>query len=245
MKALCISDLHARISFLPALEKLLSAEKFDLMLCAGDITNNGEEIEYCQKFISIANKLPFFFVPGNNEQGEIYHLFDDFSVEGKLREFKGLPADASPVRNDVATSGGRPAMPAGMPSAKPMAAWQAGEKIIGMGGVPDLWGHNIYPPKISDEEMSDSIFLSHMPAKNIENIKKFDWTSEKTSDLKLSAAPKIQISGHEHHFWGVGFIGKTKILKLPAGLNMMAAELDTENLKVKFIDMRKYDKVIT
>lgn len=207
MKALCISDLHARVSFLPALEKLLSAEKFDLILCVGDITNNGSEIEYCKKFISIVEKLPFFFVPGNNEQGKIYDLFSKFSVEGISKEFRD-------------------------------------EKIVGMGGVPDLWGHNILPPKISEEEMSNSIFLSHIPPKNVENIKKFDWAPEKNSDLKLSAAPKIQISGHQHHLWGIGFIGKTKILKLPSALNMMVAELDTESLKVKFIDMKKYDKVI-
>ncbi|MCX6810303.1 MAG: metallophosphoesterase [Candidatus Berkelbacteria bacterium] len=119
-----------------------------------------------------------------------------------------------------------------------------GEKIVGMGGIPDLYGHNIFPPKVSAKEIEDSIFLSHIPPKKIENLKKFDWQPEKFAELKLSAAPKIQISGHIHHNWGVAWIGRTKVLKMPAGLDMMAASLDTKTLEVDFIEMKKYDRVI-
>ncbi|MCX6812309.1 MAG: metallophosphoesterase [Candidatus Berkelbacteria bacterium] len=206
MKALCISDIHGRLAFLSAVENYLGENPPDLILCCGDITNNGREVELCEKFIAIVRKLPFFFVPGNNEQGEIYDLFIEFSVEGKLREFKG-------------------------------------EKIVGIGGIPDLYGHGIYPAKIPVKEMENSIFLSHIPPRNIETIKKFDWTPEKSLDLKLSGAPKIQISGHQHNNWGVGWIGKTKILKLPAGTDMMVAELDTESLAIEFIGLRKYDRI--
>lgn len=117
------------------------------------------------------------------------------------------------------------------------------EKIIGMGGVPDLYGHNIFPPEVSKDEMENSIFLSHIPPKKITNLKKFDWQPEKFSELKLTAAPKIQISGHIHSNWGVAWIGRTKVLKLPAGFDMMAASLDTKTLAVEFIDMKKYDRV--
>ena len=116
-----------------------------------------------------------------------------------------------------------------------------GEKIVGMGGVPDLWGHNIFMPEIKPQEMKDSIFLSHIPPKKFVNFKKFDHDDiQKGVDLK--DAPKIQISGHQHSYWGVGYIGKTKILKLPAGLNMMVALLDTESLKVEFINLIDYNK---
>jgi len=118
-----------------------------------------------------------------------------------------------------------------------------GEKIIGMGGIPDLYGHNIFPPEVKDEDLADSIFLSHIPPNKIENIKKFDWKPKKFSRLKLKAAPKIQISGHIHYNWGVAWIGRTKILKLPAGANMMATLLDTKTLEVNFIDMKKYDNI--
>jgi hypothetical protein len=116
------------------------------------------------------------------------------------------------------------------------------EKIIGMGGVPDLWGHGIFYPKVKSEEMKDSIFLSHIPAKNFKNLHKFDH-NEYDKSVEIKNAPKIQISGHQHSYWGVGYIGRTKILKLPAGLNLMAANLDTKTLKVEFIKLTNYNKV--
>jgi hypothetical protein len=117
-----------------------------------------------------------------------------------------------------------------------------GEKIIGMDGVPDLWGHGISYPKVSETDLSDAIFLSHIPAKNFKNYHKFDH-DEIDQTIVLKNAPKIQISGHQHSYWGVAYIGKTKILKLPAGLDLMAAMLDTETLKVKFIDLSDYNKL--
>jgi len=115
-----------------------------------------------------------------------------------------------------------------------------GEKIVGMGGVPDLYGHNIYYPKVAAKDFANSIFLSHIPPVRVEGLKRRDYQIEKRKIFK--DAPKIQISGHVHSAWGVGYIGKTKILKLPAGLDMMAAILDTKSLAVEFIDMKKYDK---
>lgn len=116
-----------------------------------------------------------------------------------------------------------------------------GEKIIGMGGVPDLWGHNIYYPKVKEKDLKGSIFLSHIPPKKFVNFRKFDHF-EQEKGVNLKNAPKIQISGHQHNYWGVAYIGKTKILMLPAGLNMMVAILDTKTLKVEFLHLNDYNK---
>jgi len=209
MKALCFADVHAKISFLPALENILAANNFDLILFPGDLVNVGREMEYAERFIKIIQKsgVPTFWVPGNNDVGEAYHLLQAglTSVENKKIKFADL-------------------------------------KIVGMGGVPDLWGHNIFPPKVSDADIENSIFLSHIPPKNFKNFRKFDH-SEIDDGVELKNAPRIQICGHQHHYWGVSYIGKTKILKLPAGLLMMAANLDTGSLKVEFIDLSNYDKV--
>jgi len=222
MRALCIADIHEKSQFLTALENFLSKEKFDLVFTLGDIVNFGRNMEYFNQFIKIIenSKLPMFWVPGNNDVGDVYKVMSKsrYSVENKLKKFKDLPADAS-----------RPAM-------------QAGEKIVGMGGVPDLYGHNIYYPEVAAEDFAGCIFLSHIPPRKVKDLKKFDHGTVDRS-IKVKNAPKIQISGHLHHLWGVGYIGQTKILNLPAGLDMMVATLDTETLAIKFIDMKKYDRV--
>jgi len=208
MKALCISDIHGKEGFLAALKNLLQQEKFDLVLMLGDIVNNGKEVNYFEKFLNIIEDadLPMFWVPGNNDIGDVYEHMSrsKYSIENKKVEF-------------------------------------GGENFVGMGGVPDLWGHNIYMPEVKPQEMRDSIFLSHIPPKKFVNFKRFDH-QEIQKGVNLENVPKIQISGHQHSYWGVGYIGKTKILKLPAGLNMMAAALDTQSLKVEFIDLTDYNK---
>jgi predicted phosphodiesterase len=208
MKALCISDIHAKQGFLVAFKNLLKEQKFDFLLMLGDIVNNGQETDYFESFLRIVESadLPMFWVPGNNDIGKVYDKMSHsrYSVENKKVDF-------------------------------------GGEKIVGMGGVPDLWGHNIFMPEVKPEEMKGSIFLSHIPAKKFVNFKKFDHNNlPKNTDFKN--APKIQISGHQHSYWGVGYIGKTKILKLPAGLNMMVTSLDTDNLKIEFINLTDYNK---
>ncbi len=209
MKALCISDVHAKIGFLEVFRNFLIAEKPDLILFTGDIVNGGHEIDYLEKFDKIIKELevPLFWVPGNNDIGSVYELMRKrkYSVEGKMLEYED-------------------------------------EKIIGMNGVPDLWGHGISYPKIKESDLAGSIFLSHIPPKNFKNFRKFDHKEiDKTVEIK--DAPKIQICGHQHSYWGVSYIGKTKILKLPAGLSLMAAVLDTKSLKVEFIDLSNYNKL--
>ena len=208
MKAICISDVHAKVGFLEAFNQYLTDKRPDCIFFTGDIVNQGREIEYLKKFDQIITKhqIDMFWVPGNNDIGPVYELMRKrkYSVEDKLVHF-----------ND--------------------------EVIIGMGGVPDLWGHNIYYPKIKEELMKNCIFLSHIPPKNFKNFRRHDH-DEIDETKTITNAPKIHISGHQHSYWGVGYIGSTKVLKLPSGLNMMAAELDTESLKVEFINISDYSK---
>ncbi len=209
MKALCFSDLHAKIDFLTALENILASKNFDLILFPGDLLNAGREMEYAERFLAIIEKagVPIFWVPGNNDVGEAYKL---------------LQAGLTSVENKKVKFGS--------------------EKIVGMGGVPDLWGHGIFLPEIPQKDVENSIFLSHIPPKTFQNYRKFDH-SEIDGSVELKSAPKIQISGHQHRYWGVAYIGKTKILKLPAGLLMMAATLDTQSSKVEFINLSDYNKL--
>jgi len=209
MKALCISDVHAKVGFLEVFRNYLISEKPDLILFTGDIVNQGQETDYLAKFDKIISEseIPIFWVPGNNDIGPVYELMRKrkYSVEGKMKEF-------------------------------------GTEKIVGMNGVPDLWGHGISYPKVKELDMAESILLSHIPPKNFKNLNKFDH-KEIDKSVELKNAPKIQICGHQHSYWGVGYIGKTKILKLPAGLSLMAAKLDTKTLKVEFIDLSNYNKL--
>lgn len=208
MKILCVSDIHGKENFLISIKNLISKNDFSAIFMLGDIVNNGRDIEYFHRFLRIIEKydLPMFWVPGNNDVGQVYEEMSrsKYSVEDKKVEFKG-------------------------------------EKIIGMGGVPDLWGHNIYMPNIKPQEMKNAIFLSHIPPKKFVNFKKFDHQNFQKG-IELPNSPKIQISGHQHSYWGVGYIGKTKILKLPAGINMMATIFDTKSLKVEFLDLSDFNK---
>ena len=111
MKAVCISDAHAKNGFLESFEIFLTEEKPELILFTGDIVNQGHEVEYLRKFDQIIGRseIPLFWVPGNNDIGPVYELMRKrkYSVEDRCVKFEE-------------------------------------ESIIGMGGVPDLWGHNIY-----------------------------------------------------------------------------------------------------
>lgn len=157
----------------------------------------------------------------------------------EIIEKAGVPIFWVPGNNDVGEA--YTLLEAGLTSVENKKIKFGEEKIIGMGGTPDLWGNDIFPPEVSETEIKDSIFLSHIPPKNFQNLRKFDHV-EIDDSILLPNAPKIQICGHQHRYFGVAYIGKTKVLKLPAGLLMMAVILDTKSLKVEFINLSDYNK---
>jgi Icc-related predicted phosphoesterase len=75
VKILLISDLHSQKKTLAALERIIKRDKFDGLICAGDIAQ-GNDIEFLEKLFGIIekNKLPIFLIWGNSE-GELAREF--------------------------------------------------------------------------------------------------------------------------------------------------------------------------
>lgn len=206
------------------------------VLCLSDIHGKENFLISLKNFLSsrkFAGVLMLGDIVNNGRDMEYFHRFV------RIIESFQLPMFWVPGNNDV--GGVYEEMSQSKYSVENKKVEFEGEKIIGMGGVPDLWGHNIYMPDVEPGEMKDAIFLSHIPVKKFVNFKRFDH-QDYQKGVKLLDSPKIQISGHQHSYWGVGYIGKTKILKLPAGVNMMATILDTKSLKIEFINLSDYNK---
>lgn len=207
-------------------------------LCISDL-HDSQKFVFALNVLLSEEKFDLIFCLGDIASGG--HSLEYTMKFLDVIHFHKIPTFWVPGNNDVGESFG--VLQENLTSVENNFVKFRGEKIVGMGGIPDLYGHNIFPPEVPPATISDSIFLSHIPPKKIENLKKFDWKPEKMPEKKLSAAPKIQISGHIHNNWGVAWIFETKILKLPAGVNMMATILDTESLEIDFLEMKKYDRI--
>lgn len=71
---LVFSDMHDRVTGPANLEHWLAQEKFDLVLCCGDITSaqTPNQISQIKKILDVIKKvkLPFYCIFGNNEREE-------------------------------------------------------------------------------------------------------------------------------------------------------------------------------
>jgi len=210
MKAFLFSDLHANYKQLANFEQLLAGNKqFDLAIFAGDVVNMGEPVGYTEQFIKVLQKinLPFFWVPGNNDFGRSYHKLNAKypSLEGKVTKLNSIIPNASPEL-----------------------------RLTGVGGSPESWaGQYMGEQTIREEDIADSIFVSHVPPPGVHNYRYFnEETPVKTK--KLSNAPKVHICGHIHYREGFAYLGPTKIIKLASAERGHYAIMDIENFGVEF-----------
>lgn len=79
MRILLVSDPHSSRPALVALDRLLQAERFDLVLCPGDVTDRHDRkaVEYFEDFadlITVKHRTPFKMVFGNNDSDEVINL---------------------------------------------------------------------------------------------------------------------------------------------------------------------------
>ncbi|MCL5410428.1 MAG: metallophosphoesterase [Patescibacteria group bacterium] len=85
-KAFLFSDLHASLKQLSRMGAFLTEEEFDLLIFAGDFVNMGEPVWFTDKFITVIDKskLPFLWVPGNNDFGRSY-----FKLNARYKSLEG------------------------------------------------------------------------------------------------------------------------------------------------------------
>lgn len=90
MKALIISDLHGSIHFLSWLEK--SITKYDLILCAGDLTNFGQPEGYVEALEKVVKDKEFLWVSGNNDIGQSYQYRSKIlkNIDGQVVKYQGF-----------------------------------------------------------------------------------------------------------------------------------------------------------
>lgn len=95
LRLLAISDLHGRSQCLESLDAAIRREHPDLILCAGDLTEqNPSNVSYLESFLSLIKKqhgLEVFAVHGNNDATDIFDLLEatGISLHLQIREFGG------------------------------------------------------------------------------------------------------------------------------------------------------------
>jgi len=90
MKALLLADLHGSRPILDQLRK--SITKYDIVLCAGDLTDFGWPQSYVDELSEVVGKIPFYWVSGNNDVAQDYQYRQNnlINIDGRVIEFKGL-----------------------------------------------------------------------------------------------------------------------------------------------------------
>lgn len=84
-RALLVSDIHQKVSFLKDLDLFLSKNSFKYLISAGDLTNRSENaVKYAQDFFKIVEKRikNIYVIHGNNEPKDVVDLYKrkDYSV---------------------------------------------------------------------------------------------------------------------------------------------------------------------
>src|SRR4051812_42036721 len=105
--------MHSSVAALRRLEALLTRERFDLVLAAGDITIAGHE-PYAQDFVALIRRhgCPLLLVHGNNDTREAVETFrrEGVTIHRRERElfgrrFVGFGGDGSAPHDDELVDG--------------------------------------------------------------------------------------------------------------------------------------------
>ncbi|MEI8143758.1 MAG: metallophosphoesterase [Candidatus Berkelbacteria bacterium] len=237
MKAFLFADLHGSYKQLRNIESYLKNNPIDLILFAGDLTNMGEPVEFAKLWLDVLAdvKIPFFWVPGNNDFGRgYYRLAAKYpSLEGRTMEF--------PLFCHSRAGGNLNVLDRARDDKKVL-------KFTGVGGSPASWAGQ-YQGETTDQkiEIGGTIFISHVPPPGLLNLLPYDKilpsgchsgldpeSRHSVSARKFSDAPLIHICGHIHSRQGIGFLGQTKVIKLGDALHGNYGIMDLETLFVEF-----------
>jgi len=249
VKFFLFSDLHANNKALDNIVHEIIKLKPDAVLFAGDFVNMGEPVWFGEKAIDKFKslKIPFFWIPGNNDFGRSYH-----KIQATIKSVEGRVAE---IGNESVTGvGGSPASWSGQYQGENKENQIKIEGTFFISHVPPPGIHNwskndLHSPIVSNSK-SQVLNSKQIRNNNDQNSKQFgalknsnlDIGSKlkiKNSDLsdnrRFSDSPKVHICGHIHHQWGVAYLGSTKIVKLASAEHGHVAIIDTESLDVEFI----------
>ncbi|MCC7571790.1 MAG: metallophosphoesterase family protein [Candidatus Methanofastidiosum sp.] len=204
-----ITDIHGKKSSLKNFFNSIDIQKFDLLLCCGDITSFGGEME-AKEILDLIPDITFYSVFGNCDRTDVndYLISKNFSLHEKEFKIKDYT---------IGGFGGSNKSPFGTPS-----EYEEDQIMTGLS-------------KLSFKNM---ILVTHAPPYNtkldkIGNNKSIGSTSVRTIIEKRQ--PVVAISGHVHESRAVDIIGKTQLLN-PGPLKdgyYGIVEIDEKEVKVE------------
>lgn len=114
-----------------------------------------------------------------------------------------------------------------------------GYKFAGLGGSYQNYEAQNFGPSLIDKDadLSNCILLSHIPPSVKLNFSSTDIVCP-MGESKLKKAPLVHICGHLHTTAAVACLGSTKVIRLAPAKQGCYAELDLENLNIKFKDIK-------
>jgi Icc-related predicted phosphoesterase len=209
-KALCVSDAHADEQALEFLKKFLREEKPELVLVAGDLTQNGP-IDYAEDFLAAirAAGADFFTVHGNMDPLRVKMLLDSKgnSLHARRVEWRGFT---------FAGFGGSPPTPHGT--------------------LIEYSEADIYK-QLAPLVDSKTIVLTHFPPHGILDETRDLKHAGSLSLRKIieEKKPRAVICGHIHEREGERQALTTKVIKIAPLERGKAVALELETLVTRFL----------
>ena len=186
MNICVITDIHGKKSSLRNFFDAIEIKQFELLLCCGDITSFGGEIE-AKEILDLIPNMPFYTVFGNCDKSGVSDYISSKGISLHERELK--ISDYT-----IGGFGGSNKSPFGTPS-----EYEEDHIMAGLS-------------KLSYKNM---VLVTHVPPygtklDRIGNNKSIGSNSVRTIIEKKQ--PLVAISGHVHESRAIDYLGKTALL---------------------------------
>jgi uncharacterized protein len=208
MRILALSDIHAEENTLDRLRTVAMRSNYDLVIIAGDLTNNGPE-SFAQELLDLFPDN-LLCVHGNMDPPNVIDLLSSSKsyIHGKKVKIGGW--------NFVGLGGSNPT-PFRTPS-----EYSEDEiaRLLAVAGVDEY-----------------TILVSHPPPKGIlDNIGTLNVGSSSVRDCIEKSRPILTVCGHIHEVEGQKIVGDTLVVKLGPASSLRAAEITiADEISVNFI----------
>ncbi len=209
MKALCVADFHGEEVCLDYLRGFLESVKPDVVVVAGDFTDNGP-VGFAEDVLEALGETPAFFVHGNMDSLEVKKFLEkrEGFIHNKKTSFEGV---------SVAGLGGTNTTPFGTPLE--YTEEEIKKVLDSLEGVDLLVSH---PPPF-DTEADKLPNGLHVGSKALR-----EWIQAKK--------PRLVVCAHIHETEGIEALGETTVVKLAPLMQNKAALVDLESWEAKLLD---------
>ncbi|MCX8197334.1 MAG: metallophosphoesterase [Candidatus Micrarchaeota archaeon] len=209
MKILALSDLHAEEEILDRLKAISLTKRYDLVLFAGDLTNNGP-VSYAREVVGLFPNA--FAVHGNMDPPEVLQELERMGVSLHGRKVKV-------GEWNLVGLGGSNKTPFGTPSE---LSEEEIEGVLSKTGMDEFSIVVAHPPPYGAFDSVGSLNVGSKALRKFVEMKK----------------PILLICGHIHEHEGKQMLGETLVVKLAPAAKLSAAQIEIkEEIKVSFIQL--------